>query len=110
MKTLLALLLLTSAANAIELPPAHFERPAAGVRITELPRSQVHKACKAYFGWLAEGMGRIEGCADPVARIIIMPVQGSVSPLKWGCIYRHELGHINGWPTDHPGGRQEAGC
>jgi hypothetical protein len=111
MKTLLALALLTSAASAeVLLPPTRYDQPAQAITIQELPRKQVHKACKAYFGWLAQGMRNIEACADPVARIIILPARGSVSERKWECLYRHEIGHINGWDSDHRGGLSLSEC
>ncbi len=113
MKTLLiAFALLSSTASAeVLLPPTRYDHAAANVTIQELPYRHVHKACKAYFGWMAgKAHGRIEGCADTEARLIIMPARGSVSERKWECIYRHEIGHINGWSADHRGGLSLSEC
>ena len=111
MKTLLALALLSSTAGAeVLLPPTRYDHQAPNVAIREIPYRQVHKACKAYFGWLARGLHNVEGCADPVARLIILPARGSVSEKKYNCLLRHEMGHILGWTADHRGGRQLAEC
>lgn len=88
---------------SVSLPPERFDRPAKGVTIIELPRREVERACRGHFGWLAQGLHGIQGCADPVARLVIVPQNDE-------CVLRHEMGHINGWSADHRGGRELAEC
>ena len=105
------LFLLHSAHAAVLQPPAQYAYEAANVTVRELPYRQVNRACRKHFGWMAQGIrGRIEGCTDPVERLIIMPTRDSVSAAKWQCIYRHEQAHIAGWPASHPNGRHSAEC
>lgn len=111
MRSLFALLLISGSANAVTLPPERYDRPARNVEVVELnSRRAVDKACRAMFGWMAQGIGSVEGCANAPQRIIILPSVKAIGQRRYDCILRHEMGHINGWPADHRGGRELGEC
>lgn len=112
MKTLLvACALLSSTASAtVLLPPDRYDVTPKNVEIRELPRRMVDKACRSHFGWLASRARRVDGCADPVARLIIVPAPGTMPERLRQCVIRHELGHVNGWGADHRGGLSLSEC
>lgn len=110
-KPLIALALLASPANAVTLPPERYDALARNVEVIELDSvRQVNKACRAMFGWMASGVRPVEGCANVASRIIILPSVEAIGQRKYDCILRHEMGHVNGWPADHRGGRELEEC
>ena len=98
------------AAN-VELPPERFDYPTVNVTVIHLSPRGVHKKCvelgaPAYV----PGYGRIEGCSIMLDRLVVVPTPESVGWEKYACIWRHEIGHINGWLGDHAGGRKLPEC
>ena len=56
------------------------------------------------LGVIAAPGRRVEACNDPRTRTIYLP---RVSPRLSQCYFKHESGHLEGWPGDHPGGKYE---
>lgn len=87
------------------LPPAEFDKPYQGqLQMIVVPPLEVHFQCtgsrQPIFGqWVG-------GCAQPHEGgcTIIMPSHGP-SKEYLQRLYRHERGHCNGWPADHPNPR-----
>ena len=87
------------------LPPVQFDKPYAGkLQMVVVPWQEVHYQCtgsrQAIFGhWVkACAMGDEKEC------VIIFP-SGGPSKEYLQRLFRHERGHCNGWPADHPNAR-----
>jgi len=95
-------------------PPAEYDIPYTGIlMIQRLPIDEVHKvcapnqlACATPFSTRPDGRGTyISITGDRVACLIIMPTDDYIrkhSPQIAEGTLRHEMGHCNGWPADHP--------
>jgi hypothetical protein len=100
------------------LPPPQYDVPPPMPVIEQvLPWSEVQRICHA--GQMRRSPGALEARADFIFHGC------SLTGVVWdgaaqrfvngkGCLIvriddetarRHELGHCNGWPADHPGGR-----
>jgi hypothetical protein len=88
-------------------PPVQYRGEAAApYRVVRLSQPEVQKACAK--GLAAAGFPvtkNYRGCAlppdrDEVWRIYI--VRGGYKCASEKAILEHELGHVNGWPHDHP--------
>lgn len=88
-------------------PPARFDHPYPGKLVeTYLPQPQVFSECQKVFktynikadGFTGRGCAAI--IAPNVCKIIIVdqPYRGSTPE----AIRRHEIGHCNDWPANHP--------
>lgn len=95
--------------NAKLLPPVEFDKPYTGkLHLTVLnSQDEMRKACpKAPFKSTALGCSKAnfpmwgECTVFIVDRETAAPHNVSVEE-----IFRHEIGHCNGWPGDHPGMR-----
>ena len=88
-------------------PPAEFDHAFSGNEtIYQLPQSQVPEACADLFekaGLNIKVSADQKGCAaykGTRGYIIVMDrAFGGVTP---EAAIRHERGHLNGWPADHP--------
>lgn len=85
-------------------PPARYSRPYEGNLVEiALPPSEITAFCVKYGRM--EYRGEVRGCSwtpYPGTCIIVYPDR-----LWWGvtppeAVKRHEIGHCNGWPHDHP--------
>jgi len=106
-----ALLLATGTAHATEkgntLPPAEFDKPFTGeLEIVRIPNMQeMETTCK--------GSSK-QACAARLmngARCTIFMLPDKWMKQHYGknaiaFMFRHELGHCNGWPGDHKNGRE----
>ena len=91
------------------LPPAQYDHPFAGRLVVEqIPLRDVQAACR-----LHPASGYTEACAwtfaDPMqpgklACRIIYPRLSDVGADMMVALNRHETGHCDGWPANHPGG------
>lgn len=100
MKTILALMLLITPVSAKEvlapLPPIKYDKPYKG-KLTVIHTDNVIGECG---GWAL-------ACAywDKGWCKVVLPKKESVSKAQYARLWRHEIGHCNGWPGDHPGAR-----
>lgn len=88
------------------LPPAEYDKPYTGRLILETVPNQeeLAKFCgKAYIPGLTLGCSqrRADSCKIVLVPDAIITMNGWTRAL----MLRHELGHCNGWPGDHPGAR-----
>lgn len=88
-------------AQASDLPPTQYDHPYTGKLIVQIfLASEVPIACDH---------AEFESCSirppwPTAASIIILPKVGigGVSQRQQDILRRHEEGHLNGWPADHP--------
>jgi hypothetical protein len=88
------------------LPPVEFDHPYAGKLTVETvaTREELSEICgKAFTQWTLGCAFRHgnNGCRIVLADESIIKARGWTVAL----IMRHEIGHCNGWPGDHPGER-----
>ena len=99
-----ALLAATPAAadcGTIIQPPAPYDHPLAyDPTIHIMDYFAIDGFCRK-LGVVARTDRRVEACNDPRTRTIYLP---RVSPELSQCYFRHEVGHLEGWPGNHPGG------
>jgi hypothetical protein len=87
------------------LPPVEFDHDYSGKITFEIVKTQeeLRGICGATYtkGMLACAMTRGPNCK------IVMPIDDVIAARGWTpeLILRHEIGHCNGWPSDHPGVR-----
>ncbi len=88
-------------------PPARYDHKFDGKQtILRMPQTEVMEACRRLFedaGLEIEVSPTQKGCAvfkgsDGTIIVIDRPYKG-VTP---EAVIRHERGHLNGWPSDHP--------
>jgi hypothetical protein len=93
-----------------ELPPAEFDHATKdAVEIIDMPtEKELREVChltEAYRG------ANVVGCAAPKGQlafdrcIIYLGPRPAWAGLTRNIVIRHETGHCNGWPGDHPGMR-----
>ncbi len=97
------------------LPPVQFDyKPRGRVVEKQLDYWAIDAACRARMGSIAErglaGMpARFEACAFPLKNFCIVLIPRAdgenIDRVTQARLRRHEYGHCNGWPMDHPGGR-----
>lgn len=88
-------------------PPKRYDHPFDGKEtIIRMPQPEVVKACRKLFadaGIDVEVTERQKGCAVFKGKrgtiIVIDRPYGGATPET---VIRHERGHLNGWPADHP--------
>jgi len=86
------------------LPPSQYDHPPQIPVIEKvLPWNELQRLCRASERPIYNGTGYgVWGCAtvkDGKCYVARLDVPG---------VKRHELGHCNGWPKDHPGGWYDA--
>lgn len=88
-------------------PPRRYDHAFDGVEtILRLPQSEVMEACRRLFaeaGYDIPVKPTQKGCAvfkgkNGTIIVIDKPYRGSTPE----DVIRHERGHLNGWPEDHP--------
>ena len=101
--TTIAVLLMSSTAyGGSDLPPLQYDYPFPGpIVITHRPTLEGICASKLSCA-----------CATRVAYVCQIFVSDDKVLKSLGCKFdgrtlRHEIGHCNGWPSDHPGARSE---
>ena len=105
MKYAIALALMTTAAHAQTVPPPEYDRPYRGHLTVEriATHAALLAACRRWAG------SNIIGCAyrsgDSCRVVIVTDNLLKAANSTRARIMRHELGHCNGWPGDHPGAR-----
>src|SRR5262249_46223249 len=91
------------------IPPAEYDRPYKGaltVHVNQLQQNMLQAGqCKLAFpGQFLFACNTIRpgyGCTIWMAPESEIVARG----LTWELVMRHEIGHCNGWPADHAGGR-----
>lgn len=88
------------------LPPVEYDKPYKGKLTVETVPDQ---ETLARFCGAAYVPGKTLGCASHDAtscRVLLVPDE-IIKARGWtrALMLRHELGHCNGWPGDHPGQR-----
>jgi hypothetical protein len=92
-----------------ELPPVEFDHPFPGPVILLYANGEIWGLCRIQKNLYPRGTG-LTGCArlhdDGRCEIIIA---GNEILKRWRLtpriVVRHEIGHCNSWPADHPGAR-----
>lgn len=86
-------------------PPARFDHPFPGTLVEEpLPRDQVLKLCPKLLSQFKIPGEVTRGCSillKPDLCLIVYidkPYHGT----EPAAVKRHEVGHCDGWPADHP--------
>jgi hypothetical protein len=86
------------------VPPTEYDRTYNGaLTITIVPSlDALHQDCRVHIP-------KMLGCSfkSPLGCVIIMVKDDIIRENGWttGLLLRHEMGHCNGWPADHPGAR-----
>src|SRR5262245_25407272 len=86
------------------LPPLEFDRPYAGT-LTVVRTDVMPSACPK-----PDPGKPILGCAVPNGRdwcVVHIALDSTLAAagISFEIVLRHETGHCNGWPNDHPGAR-----
>lgn len=88
----------------VPLPPKEYDHPFKGkLNVVKLQPMDVHVRCTGTRQMLYGSY--VEACAEPFGDYctIVLPIVGKPEYLIR--LRRHEVGHCNGWPRDHPGKR-----
>lgn len=108
--TCLALLMIASGAHAGRNdptwnPPARFDHPYHGkLRLYRLPQPEVAKRCR----WLGvpnpypEQRGCSFNVGTPGTMCVVIIINKPYLLQTPAAVLRHEIGHCNGWPANHP--------
>jgi hypothetical protein len=88
-------------------PPARYDHPYPGALIVhKIPQSQLPAACKALFARhnvSGRAFGDIRGCsAQGEKGWEVITIDKTYKKATPDAVLRHETGHCNGWPSDHP--------
>jgi hypothetical protein len=91
------------------LPPVEYDKPFAGKleEVVVKSREEMDASCKRIGLSLPNvplGCGRLLAADHCVIYLARDEVNRSVG-LTTELVRRHEVGHCNGWPKEHPGGR-----
>lgn len=91
----------------IPLPPARYDHPYTGPAIIrQVSMSELAYRCHGYWGIVTDQIAM--GCSwfDSDTRIpicvIYIPTLDEVTLELQQRVLRHEIGHCNGWPGNHP--------
>lgn len=110
---LLSALLICGSANAgvndsTWNPPARFDFPYKGeLTVKRLPQVDVVEACRVLFTLYdvqAKASLTSRGCAVITSKnsCIVVTVDKTYKRATPEAVLRHEMGHCNGWPANHP--------
>lgn len=89
-------------------PPARFDHAYGGkLTVQRLPQPEVVKACGALFAKYkikAAAYPNQHGCSAITSKTscLIITVDKTFMRATPGSVIRHETGHCNGWPANHP--------
>lgn len=84
------------------LPPARYDYDRPGITVRVMPVEEATKLCKEMGAPAAKGT-YLNGCTylgDGVSPCEI--ILSRSLPYMQNKAFRHERGHCNGWPGDHP--------
>lgn len=89
------------------IPPARYDHPYPGrLTIHKIPQPQLKAACNALFtrhDVPDKAIGDMRGCsAQRANRCEIIAVDRTYKGATPQAVVRHETGHCNGWPSNHP--------
>jgi hypothetical protein len=87
------------------LPPVEYDKPFAGKleEIVVKSREEMEASCK-HIGYVPLGCAKLLAADHCVIYLASDEVNRSIG-LTTDLVRRHEVGHCNGWPKEHPGGR-----
>ena len=89
---------------AVDLPPLRYDHPFVGTLVIErVDLEGLWKHCQPYGGWACEVT--INGTAHIYIVRETEIVEGPSRDRflrELPLLIRHEIGHANGWPADHP--------
>lgn len=106
----LALVVMTGAANAGRNdatwnPPARFDKPYTGTAVKRyMPQPEVVRECDRLGNGKYKHKMDTRGCAKRIRKdfcIVVISIK-TYKKATPSAILRHELGHCNGWPGNHP--------
>ena len=89
-------------------PPRRFDHAFAGkLTIKRLPQQEVERTCRALFvkhKIPVKSLTNWRGCSLLVSKrsCIIVVVNNTFMRATPKAVIRHETGHCNGWPANHP--------
>lgn len=87
-------------------PPAKFDRPFHGeTAIRKLHPKHIEPACKRLYSHYGMESPDTPGCAVLTnfgSRCYIIVIDRPFGGTTPEAVIRHEVGHCNGWPADHP--------
>jgi len=110
-----ALLLVSGAAHArmrTSLPPAEYDKPYEGeLTIRRLATEQEIRTACPKVNWQANYQSHATACslvwnATRCDIYIVGDRALKAADMNYNVALRHELGHCNGWPGDHKGGKK----
>ena len=88
---------------SIDLPPVRYDHPYPSVIVRHVSPSEIARLCggpSPALAWVSEA----GGCQDWEGSTCIIYIRSPLPPRYKGerFVIRHETGHCNGWPADHP--------
>lgn len=98
---MLSIILMVGSLYSTDLPPARYQGDVS-IRVRFAAPAAVDRYC---HGWGGPRDGWDLGCFIPALRVIVIPnpcglPAGDAS--EEDKLLCHEIGHVNGWPKDHP--------
>lgn len=106
-RVLLAALLMVPTVAFAQMPPKKYDHPFDGkLTITEVEYGTARAFCRKNYN--SASMAKY-GCAtlyEDGSCHIVVSKQSSKNPgYRKSQVLRHEIGHCNGWPANHPNAR-----
>jgi hypothetical protein len=95
--------LLLAGTFVVPLPPKQYDHTYKGnLKVSRMELDRVHSACGGVLG-----DPKIYACAKTTdggnSCVVILPkMGGEITKYVMGRLWRHEIGHCNGWAGDHP--------
>ncbi len=85
-------------------PPASYSgKPTSPYKIVRLSQPKVQQICEKGLRALGLTVEKdYRGCALPGKTWKVYVVRGGYKCATEAAIVRHELGHVSGWPANHP--------
>lgn len=89
-------------------PPARFDHPYKGeLLVRRIPQESVVEACRVLFSiYRVPAMSHPEqrGCSILTSKhsCLVVTIDEPYMRATPESVLRHEIGHCNGWPADHP--------
>jgi len=103
----IVILCLWFAASVVSLPPAKFNHAYTGsLTIRYIDPYEIHKECRGFLTSQARIMACAKVRSDFLECTILVPnvTSGVITKPQQERLIKHELGHCNGWLSDHLGG------
>jgi hypothetical protein len=89
-------------------PPARFDHDYSGeLYVRRLPQPRVWEACRVLFsiyGLKSTAYPEQRGCSiiTSTNSCLVVTIDREFKKATPEAVLRHEIGHCNGWPADHP--------